>query len=97
MVPVAKRVGADLLELVALKLQTLLMVKRNSRSQQKKVARQTVGQQLGSGGRKRTVRRVIPTKTAKQTNRSRTDIFTNIFGTNLFWQFLESLQGGPSS
>ena len=42
------------------------------------VRRQTLKKQSGSGSRKKSASRVIPTKSAKQTSRSLSDIFTNI-------------------
>ena len=56
------------------------------------LAGQTVRKQLGSGSRKKSGGRVIPTKSAKQTNSSRVHIFTKFFqfscrvsfGTNFF-------------
>ena len=71
----------------------------------KSSGRQILWKQLDSGSKKRSASRVIPTKSAKQINRSRRDIFTNIshyscrviFGTNLLWQFLEILEEIPSS
>ena len=48
----------------------------------KSVGKQTVKKQLGEGSRRRTggskQRRIIPTKTTKQSSRSRRDNFTNI-------------------
>ena len=107
-VPAAKRVGADLLEFAVPETAEVVSGKKNIKTAAKSVGRQTLRKQLGErsrrwrgGSRKRSASRVIPTKSAKQTNRSRRDIFTNIshyscrvfFGTNLLWQFLERLEG----
>ena len=52
--------------------------KKNFKTAAKSVGKQTLKKQLGEGSRKRTASRVIPTKSTKQINRSRRDIFTNI-------------------
>ena len=77
-VPAAKRVGADLLEFVVLKIAEVVCGKKNFKTAAKGVGRQTLRKQLGSGSRKRSPSRVIPTKSAKQISRSRTDFFANI-------------------
>ena len=100
-VPAAKRVGADLLEFAVPNIAEVVSGRKNLRTAAKSVGRQTLRKQLGSGSRKRSASRVIPTKSAKQINRSRRDIFTDIsqkscrviFGTNFLWQFLEILDG----
>ena len=73
-VPAAKRVGAELLELAAQKLQKMLMVERISRI----LGRQTLRKLLGCRSRRRTASSVIPAKSAKQNSRSRRNIFTTI-------------------
>ena len=45
----------------------------------KKVGRQTLGKQLGSGSRKSSASRVNPKKSAKQTSQSQRDNFTKSF------------------
>ena len=77
-VPAAKRVGADLLEFAAPEIAEVVSGRKNFQTAAKNVGRQTLKKQLGSGSRKRTASRVIPTKSLKQFNRSRTDNFTNI-------------------
>ena len=84
-VPAAKRVGADLLEFAVPEIAEVVSGRKNFKSASKSVGRQTLRKQLGSGSRKRKgaigvrqASRFIPTKSAKQTSRSRTDIFTNI-------------------
>ena len=51
------------------------------------MGRQTLRKQLGSGSRQKTARRVIPSKSAKQTSQSRRVFYTNIFHQS-FRQFL---------
>ena len=99
-VPAAKRVGADLLEFAVPEIAGFVSGRKNIKTAAKNVGTQTLRKQLGSGSRKRSASRVIPTKSAKETSRSRRDIFTNIyhlscrvnFGTNILWQFLEILE-----
>ena len=69
-VPAAKPVGADLLEFTVPEIATVV-----SGSAAKSVGTQTLGKQLGSGSWKKTAKRVIPTKSAKDISRSRRDIF----------------------
>ena len=91
-VPAAKRVGADLLEFAVPEIAQVVSGRKNIKSAAKSVGRQTLRIHLGEGqgnrrrmgsrrtgrSRKRTASRVIPTKSAKQISRSRSDIFTNI-------------------
>ena len=76
-VSAAKRVGADL-EFAVPEI-AVVNGRKNFKTGAKSVGRQTLRKQLGSGSRKRTASRVIPTKSAKQTSRSRGDIFTTNF------------------
>ena len=100
-VPAAKRVGADLLDFAAPEIAQVNGDRKNFNTAAKSVRRQTLRKQLGSGSSKRSASRFIPTKSAKQIIWSRRNIFTNIshysfrvfFGTNLLWQFLETLEG----
>ena len=83
-VPAAKRVGADLLEFVVPEIAEVVSGRKNFKTAAKSVGKQTLTKQLGEGegSRRRTggskQRRIIPTKSAKQSSRSRRDIFTNI-------------------
>ena len=77
-VPAAKRIGADLLEFAVPEIAEVVSGTKKLQTAEKSVGRQTLRKQLGSGSRKRTASRVIPTKSAKQISRSRRDIFTNI-------------------
>ena len=90
-VPAAKRVGADLLEFAAPQIGEVISGRKSFKSAAKSVGKQTLRKQLGEGqgqgtGSRRTVGRqrsskqskIIPTKTTKQSSRSRRDIFTNI-------------------
>ena len=100
-VPAAKREGADLLEFAVPEIAEVVSGRKKFKTAAKNVGRQTLREQLGSGGKKRSASRVFPTKSAKQISRSQRDIFTNIshqpcrviFGTKLLWQFLEILEG----
>ena len=69
--PAAKRVCADLLEFAVPKIAEVVNGRKIIRTAAKSVGRQTLRKQLGSGSRKRTASRVIPTKSAKQISRSR--------------------------
>ena len=73
-VPAAKRVGADLLEFAAPQIGVVISGRKSFKSAAKSVGKQTLKKQLGSGKQ----RRIIPTKSTKQSSRSRRDIFTNI-------------------
>ena len=73
-VPAAKRVGADLLEFAVPEIAEVVSGRKNFKSAAKSVGKQTLRKQLGSGKQGR----VIPTKSTKQSSRSRRDIFTNI-------------------
>ena len=77
-VPASKRVGADLLEFAAPEIAEVVSGRKNYRTAENSLGRQTLRKQLGSGSRKRTVSRVIPAKSAKQISRSQKDFFTNI-------------------
>ena len=77
-VPAAKRVGADLLEIAVPEIAEVVSGRKSFKTAAKSVGRQTLRKQLGSGSRNRTASRVIPTKSAKQISRSQKDIFTNI-------------------
>ena len=74
----AKRLGADLLEFAAPEIAEFVSGRKNFRTAAKSVGRQTLRKQLGGGSRKTTASRIIPTKSAKQTCRSRKDSFANI-------------------
>ena len=81
-VPAAKRVGADLLEFAAPEIGEVISGRKSFKSAAKSVGKQTLKKQMGEGSRRRTAgskhRRIIPTKSTKQSNRSRRDIFTKI-------------------
>ena len=77
-VPAAKRVGADLLEFAAPEIGEVISGRKSFKSAAKSVGRQTLRKQLGRGSRrKRSASKIIPTKSTKQSSRSRRDIFTN--------------------
>ena len=87
-VPAAKRVGADLLDFAVPESAEVVSGRKNFKTAAKSVGRQTLRKQLGEGSRRRTggtrkrngaiglrqASRFIPTKSAKQTSRSRRDI-----------------------
>ena len=77
-VPAAKHVGADLLEFAVPEIGEVVSGRKNFKTDAKSVGRQTLRKQLGSGSRKRSASRVIPTKSGKQISRSRRDNITNI-------------------
>ena len=96
-VPVAKRIGADMLEFAVPEIAEVVSGRKNFKTAAKSVGRQTLRKQLGEGrgqgsrrrtGSRRTAshrqirgrkhRKIIPTKSTKQSSRSRRDIFTNI-------------------
>ena len=74
-VPAAKLVCADLLEFAVPKIAEVVSGRKNFETAAKSIGRQTLRKQLGSGSKQR---RIIPTKSTKQSSRSRRDIFTNI-------------------
>ena len=78
-VPAAKRVDAELLEFVVPEIAEVVSGRKTFKTAAKSVGKQTLKKQLSEGSRKRTASRIIPTKTTKQSNRSRRDIFTKIF------------------
>ena len=81
-VQAAKRVGAELLEFVVPEIAEVVSGRKNFKTAAMSVGRQTLRQQLGEGShrqiRGRKQRKIIPTKSTKQSSRSRRDIFTNI-------------------
>ena len=74
-VPAAKRVGADLLELAVPEIAEVVSGRKNFKTAAKRVGKRTLKKQLGGGSKHR---RIIPTKHTKQSSRSRRDIFANI-------------------
>ena len=77
-VPAAKRVVADSLEFAVPEVAEVVRGRKNFKTAAKSVGRQTMRKHLGSGSRKKTASKVIPTKSAKQFSRSQRGIFTNI-------------------
>ena len=82
-VPAADRAGADLLEFAAPEVGEFFSGRKFFKSAAKSVGKKTLKKQLGEGegsrrwtGKKQ--RRIIPTKSTKQSSRSRRDIFINI-------------------
>ena len=70
-VPAAKRLGADLLEVAAPEIAEVVSGRKNFKTAAISVGRQTLSKQMGSGSKKRTAGRIVPTKSAKQISRSR--------------------------
>ena len=60
-VPAAKCVGAELLDFAVPEVAEAVSGKKNFKTAAKSVGRQTLRKQLGSGRRKKTASRVIPT------------------------------------
>ena len=81
-VPAAKRIVADMLECAAPEIGEVISGRKSIKSAAKSVGKQTLEKQLGEGSRwwKAGSKqwRIIPTKSTKQSSRSRRDIFTNI-------------------
>ena len=77
-VPVAKRVGAELLEFAVPESAEVVSGRKNFQTAATSVGRQTMRKLLGSDSKKRSTSRVISTKSAKQISRSLRDIFTNL-------------------
>ena len=81
-VPAAKRVGADLWEFAVPEIAEVVSGRKNFKTAAKSVGRQTLKKQLGVGSHRQMrgskQRKIIPTKTTKQSSRSRRDIFSNI-------------------
>ena len=73
-VPAAKRIGADILEFAAPEIGVVNSGTKSFKTAAKSVGKQTVKKQLGSSSKQR---RIIPTKSTKQSSWSRRDIFTN--------------------
>ena len=89
-VPAAKRVGADMLEFDVPGFGEVFSGRKSFKEVAKNVGKKTLKKQLGEGGRRRKGalgvrqggskhRRIIPTKSTKQSSQSRRDVFTNIF------------------
>ena len=78
-VPAAKRIGADMLEFAAPEIGEVFSGRKSFKSAARSVGKKTLRKQLGEGSRRGSKqRRIIPTKSTKQSSRSRRDIFTNI-------------------
>ena len=84
-VPAAKRIGADLLDFAVPEIGEVFSGRKSFKTAAKSVGNKTLKKQLDEGNRsalgrqggsKR--RRIIPTKSTKQSSRSRRDKFTNI-------------------
>ena len=80
-VPAAKRVGADLLEFAVPEIAEVVSGRKNFKTAAKNVGGQTLRKPLGEGSHKQIrghkQRKIIPTKSTKQSSWSRRDIFTN--------------------
>ena len=78
-VPAAKRIGADMLEFAAPEIGEVFSGRKSFKSAAKTVGKKTLRKQLGEGSHKGSKqKKIIPTKSTKQSSRSRRDIFTNI-------------------
>ena len=78
-VPAAKGVGADFFEFAVPEIAEVVSVRKYIETAAKSVGKQTLRKKLGSGSSKGSASRIIPTKSAKQINRSRRDIFCKHF------------------
>ena len=80
--PAAIRVAADLLEFAVPEIAEVVSGRKNFKTAAKSVGRQTLRKQLGEGShrpmRGSKQRKIIPTKSTKQSSRSRRDIFSTI-------------------
>ena len=121
-VPAAKRMVADMLELAAPEIGEVFSGRKSFKSAAKSVGNKTLRKQLGEGegsrgrkgaldgrelaegsrrrtagrqggSRKRTASRVIPTKSTKQSSRSRRDIFTNISNNSFRYEPFVAVSG----
>ena len=87
-VPAVKRIGTDMLEFAAPEIGEVFSGRKSFKSAAKSVGKKTLKKQLGEGSRRKELaygrtagskhRRIIPTKSTKQSSRSRRDIFSNI-------------------
>ena len=79
-VPAAKRIGADMLEFAVPEIGEVFSGRKSFKTAAKSVGKKTLKKQLREGSRRggSKQRRIIPTKSTKQSSRSRRDIFTNI-------------------
>ena len=96
-VPAAKRVGADLLEFDVPEIAEVVTGRKSIKTAARSVGRQTLRKQLGSGSRKLSGSRIVPTKSAKQFSRSRRDFFYKHFAlfisSNLRYQTFVAVSG----
>ena len=77
-VPAAKRVGADLIDIAAPEIGKVLSGKKKFKSVAADVGKKTLRKQLGGGKvRKRRIFRRIPPKTSRR-RRTRRDIFSTL-------------------
>ena len=82
-VPAAKRIAADMLEFAVPEIGEVISGRKSFKRAAKSVGKQTLKKQLGEeeGSRRLTgkkQRRINPTKSTKQSSRSRRDFFVNI-------------------
>ena len=74
-VPAAKRIDADMLEFAAPEIGEVFSGRKSFKSAAKSVGKQTLKKQLGE---RKKQRRIIPTKSTKQSSWSRRDNLANI-------------------
>ena len=74
-VPAAKRIGADMLEFAVPEIGEVFSGRKSFKTAAKSVRKKTLRKHLSEGIKQK---RIIPTKTTKQSSWSRRDIFTNI-------------------
>ena len=96
-VPAAKRIGADMFEFAAPEIGEVMSGRKSFKTAAKCLGKQTLKSHLGSGSKRR---KIIPTKSTKQSSLSPRDILTKVsrwswqtvFGINILWQSVEILQ-----
>ena len=81
-VPAAKHIDADMLKFAAPEIGEVISGRKYFKTAAKSVGKQTLKKQLGEGSRRwkggSKQRTLIPTKSSKQSSRSRKDVFSNI-------------------
>ena len=86
-VPAAKRIGVDMLEFAAPEILEVFSGRNSFKTAAKSVGKKTLKKQLGEGSRSKH-RRIIPTKSTKQSSRSRRNILQTFLVDHVKQQFL---------
>ena len=85
-VPAAKRIGADMLEFAAPEIGEVFSGRKSFKTAVKSVRKKTLKKQLGEGNRSKQ-RRITPTKSTKQSSRSRRDKHFSLSMSNNFFRY----------